>query len=167
MIGTAFSLRLSVSVSSKVKTVNMRSFESTVFIAAEPQQIWSVLANVSRWRDWTPTITSIDPLDSESLGARYKVRQPKLPPAIWSVTQLNPSCGFTWGSRRPGIRTVADHVIAPVSAKEVKVTLRVVFSGLLCEVVGLLAGSLTQRYLALEAACLKKRVESQPPTSHV
>lgn len=150
----------------------MRSFESSVFIAAEPQHVWSVLADVSRWRDWTPTFTSIAPFDSESLrvGARYKVRQPKLLPATWSVTQLNPSCGFTWESRRAGIRTVSDHVIAPVSVNEVKVTLRVVFSGLLCEVVGLLAGSLTQRYLALEAACLKKRVESQhsqPPSSRV
>ncbi len=140
----------------------MRSFESTILIAAEPERIWPVFTSVLKWHEWTPTIKSVEALDSEALiiGARYKIQQPKLPVAVWSVLELNSAKSFAWESRGLGIRTVADHILTPESLTETRVTLRIVFYGLLSGVVGLIAGKLTQTYLDQEAAALKQRIES-------
>ncbi len=141
----------------------MPQFGSTISIAASPERIWSVLADVSRWPDWLPTVTAVEPLDSSALriGGRYRVLQPKLGSAIWFVTELDPQRSFAWESRRPGVLTVAHHVITPVSADVTAVTLRIALSGLMGTLAGLFAGRLTQDYLAQESAALKHTAEAR------
>src|SRR5215470_6436140 len=131
----------------------MLAYESTVTISAAPDRIWPVLADVERWHEWTPTITRVEPLDSTpfGVGARYKVSQPKLRPAVWVVTEARPSAGFTWVSTNPGLRVVAEHLIHSQTGNESRVVLRVTFSGLLGAIVGRLSRRLTEDYLAKEA----------------
>jgi uncharacterized membrane protein len=138
------------------------TFESSVSIAANRQAIWSILASVANWPEWLPTVHSVEPLDGSALalGARFRVVQPKLRPATWIVTALEAPGRFAWQSQSPGVLVVADHVIEERSPGESLVVLRVSFSGLLGRVVALLFGSLTARYLAREAAALKRRVEA-------
>jgi hypothetical protein len=140
----------------------MPAYESTVFIAAPKERIWTMLADVGRWHEWTPTITRIESIGSKSLGlgARFKVLQPKLRPAVWTVTDLEPLKGFTWESRSPGMRVVAEHAIHASTGTESKVILRVTFSGFFGAVVGRLLRGLTKSYLAKESASLKQRVET-------
>ena len=140
----------------------MPSFDATTLVAASPQRVWSLLADVARWPEWLPTVTAVQPLGSPglSVGARYRILQPRLRPAIWSVIELDPQHRFAWESRSPGVRVVASHVMRAASDKTTSVTLEVVFSGPLAALAGLLAGRLTREYLAREAASLKQRAES-------
>jgi len=140
----------------------MPSFAITTSIAAPPERIWPVLADVVRWPEWLPTVTSVEALDDPALrlGARYRVLQPRLRPAVWTVGVVEPQRRFVWESRQPGVRTVADHVIVPTAAGASTVTLSVTYTGLLGGVVGLLAGRLTRDYIGQEAASLKQRAES-------
>ena len=143
----------------------MPSYTASVSIAAPHESVWPVLATVSSWPGWVPTVISIESLDSSSLsiGARYKIVQPKLRPATWFVTSVEPPRCFTWESRSPGLLVVADHILEEVSPEQCNVVLRVSFSGFLGALVGRLLRSITKRYLAQEAAALKLKVEEANP----
>lgn len=76
----------------------MPTYEASISIAAPRESVWRVLSAVAAWPEWLPTVTSVQALDGDplKLGSRYTVRQPKLRPATWVVTELNrhtASCG--------------------------------------------------------------------------
>lgn len=142
----------------------MRAYTATVRISAPAERVWSVLADVVRWPEWLPTMSSVEPLGPAPLaiGARYKITQPKLRPAIWSVVVLEPVRSFAWESRSPGVRALASHSVSSAPGGSSEVALQVEFSGALSFAVGALAGRLTSEYLAREVVSLKQRVEAQP-----
>lgn len=134
------------------------------------ETVWLRLSDVLRWNQWTPTVTQVEALDRPELGLgnRYRVHQPKLRPATWSVTRLEAPLRFTWEARFPGVRMIADHSIERVSSGLAAVTLRFSFEGWLGPLVGRLNRKLVQSYLATEAACLRSAVERDvldPPVS--
>jgi hypothetical protein len=141
----------------------MRAFGTRIAIAASPRRVWEILAEVERWPEWTPSVVKIERLDPASLGvgSRVRIEQPKLRPAAWTVTTWKPEAGFAWISRSPGLAINAEHLIEATPDGCV-VTLGLRFDGLLGALVGLFAGKMTARYMALEADGLKKRSESAP-----
>lgn len=92
----------------------MPHYSSSISINASQEAIWKVLSDVAYWNEWTPTVTRVEVLDAPELKLdnRYKVFQPKLQPAIWSVTVLMPPSNFTWKSRMPGMLMVAEHILS-------------------------------------------------------
>jgi hypothetical protein len=139
----------------------MRTFSSTIEIAASPARVWTVMSDVERWHEWTPSITSVERLDSAplALGSRARVKQPKLAPATFVVTEWQPERGFDWVTRNPAVTAVGRHWIQPI-ASGVRVTLSVEFSGPLAGLIAWLYGGLTSRYVQMEAEGLKKRSEA-------
>lgn len=140
----------------------MRSYEAATSIAAPRDAAWRVLSDVAAWPEWLPTVTSVEPLDGRTLevGSRFRVCQPKLRPATWVVTELEPPRSFVWLARSPGLRMVAAHTIDETSPGHSRVILRFSFAGLLGGLVARLYGPLTQSYIAREAAALKGKVEA-------
>ncbi len=136
-------------------------FSVSIDIHATPAAVWAVLEDVERWPEWTPTMTSVKRLDEGRLavGSRARIRQPRLPPAVWTVTALDAGRGFTWVGRGPGIVTTADHWIEPVG-DGCRVMLAVAFTGPLGAMLGWITRSLTARYIRREAQGLKERAES-------
>jgi hypothetical protein len=139
----------------------MPSYSRSISIAASRDSVWRSLADVAAWPDWLPTVSRVEPLDGLPLrrGARYRIIQPKLRPAEWVVTHLEPPRRFAWESRSPGLLAFADHIIEESSQGHSSVVLLVSFSGLLGFPVGMLLGSITERYISQEAAALKAKVE--------
>lgn len=133
-------------------------FATIIDIAAPPDRVWSVIADVERWPEWTPSVRSITLLQPGPLvvGSRARILQPRLPPAVWQVTALEDGRSFTWMSASPGVRVVATHgVDAAGPGSRASLTLR--FAGLLGPLVGWMARGMTERYLALEAEGLRRR----------
>jgi hypothetical protein len=122
-----------------------------------------MLASVMRWPEWLPTVDAVKALDSDELrlGARFEVFQPKLRPATWTVTQVDPGAAFTWESRNPLGRTIAGHVLRGRDDGTTELLLTVSFAGFLSPVVALLAGSLTQSYIDREAAAFAATVTAE------
>ena len=140
----------------------MTDFRITVEIHAPPDKVWAVMRDVERWPQWTPTVTSVRRLDTGPLavGSRALIRQPKLPPAKWQVTDFDDAGrGFTWINRAPGVLVTARHWVE-ASGPDSRATLSLRFSGFLASLVGRLTANLNERYLALEAQGLKTRSEA-------
>jgi uncharacterized membrane protein len=139
----------------------MPTFQTSIAIAASRESVWRVLAAVAAWPAWLPTVTSVRPLDAIELklGSRYAIRQPKLRPATWIVTELEPPRRFVWQARSPGLVMLAEHAIAEGAPGTSQVTLRFSFAGLLGAPVAGLFRPLTEQYLSQEAESLKRKVE--------
>jgi len=138
-----------------------RNTLKAVYIDAPPQKVFAVLCDVERWPEWTPTMTSVRRLDSGpfAIGSSAQVRQPKLRPNIWRVTELQDRRNFTWTTHSPGLRMTAGHLIEPEGAG-CRVELTFELSGLIAPVASRLYGGLIERYVATESLALKQRSES-------
>ena len=68
---------------------------TTIAIDAPTERVAEVMCDVEHWHEWTPSITSITRLGSGPfiVGSRALVRQPRLPPAVWTVTAIDPEIG--------------------------------------------------------------------------
>lgn len=139
----------------------MKEFVNRFAVAAPPERVWTVMEEIERWPGWTPTVTRVEPLQSgpAQVGAKYKLKQPGMPAAVWEVTAWEPGRGFVWVSRSLGMTSTAEHAVVAASGGS-EVTLRVVFRGPLSGVVACLFGKMTERFVAQEAEGLKKRAES-------
>lgn len=139
-------------------------FETTIDIDAPASEVWSVLADVARWPDWTPTMNEVRLLEGDRLGAgcSAEIRQPRLPKAVWEVTVFEDGHRFAWAAGGPGILTVGDHVVEPLGAARCRVTLGIETTGPLSRPVWSLVGGLTRRHVTMEADSLRRRCEARP-----
>ena len=144
--------------------MSAREFSITVEINAPPDRVWDVMSDFKRWSEWTPSVTSIEPLDAGPLavGIRFRIRQPKVPPAVWRLMALEPGCSFTWKTGSPVVWAIARHWVEAADYGS-RATLSLQYGGLLGGVVARLTSGLNVRYLNFEAQGLKRRSE-RPPT---
>jgi hypothetical protein len=138
--------------------MTQKHFSITVEIPAPTALVWSVMADVERWPEWTASVSRIERLSSSPLqvGSRLRIYQPKLPPALWRVTELTPDGGFTGVSVAPGVRVTARHAVEATTTGS-RVTLSIQYEGLLSTLLARWTGELNERYLAMEANGLKAR----------
>src|SRR3954452_1925846 len=143
----------------------MKNFYTTVHIEAPPDRIWTALRDIEHWSECTPPVKSIRRLDAGPLavGTRAIVRQPKLLPARWQVTELEEGRGFSWVTASPGLLVTARHFIEGAAGGR-RVTLSLDFSGPLGAIAARLTRGLNSRYLAVEAQGLKKHAEPPVPS---
>lgn len=136
-------------------------FEVTIEIDAPPERVWAVMSDVERWHEWTESITSVELLDAEALavGVRARVKQPRLPQAVWQVTSLDAGHSFEWETRSPGMRMVGIHRVDPLAGGGSRATLAVHSSGPVAALLTPLMANTGKRYVRTEAAGLKKRSE--------
>jgi hypothetical protein len=138
------------------------TYAASAEIRSSAGHVWGLLSAVDAWPALLPTVTSVEALDGTALqtGRRYRVGQPKLRPAVWTVTALEPGRRFTWVARSPGMTMVADHLVEPIGTDAARLHLSFAFEGWLGTVLGRLFGRLTREYLAVEAASLKQKAEA-------
>ena len=139
----------------------MRTFSISIDIDAPPERVWAVMSDVERWHEWTASITSVTRADQGRLaiGSRARVRQPRLLPADFVVTELDEGRSFTWVTKSAGVTATARHSVDPVP-RGARASLSVEFEGVAAPIVAWMTRGLNNRYLALEAAGLKKRAEA-------
>ena len=138
----------------------MATFVQKIIIRAPVERAWGVLADLERWPEWTASMRSVRALarTPAGAGARYRVEQPKLRPAEFTITEWRPPHSFTWSMGSPGLSAVAVHSLTPVP-EGCELELRLDYGGLLGGLVARLAGGLTRDYMRLEAEGLKRRAE--------
>src|SRR3954468_19698269 len=137
-------------------------FDDDVVIDATSDAVWAVYSDVERWPTWTDSVREVAFLDGDrvAMGARVRIRQPKLPTAKWEVTAVEPGRSWTWESHAPGVHTVATHTLEPLDDRRTHVRQTIAQRGFFAAIAARLYANLTRSYLAMEAAGLKQRCES-------
>ena len=140
----------------------MLDFGIGIEIDAPPDLVWSVMRDIDRWPEWTPTVTSIRKLGKGPLvvGSRLVIKQPKLPPSVWKLTVMDDKArSFDWTTGFPGMLLTASHRVEPTDGRS-RAHLSIRFSGVFGPLFARLTKGINDGYLALEANGLKERSES-------
>ena len=139
---------------------SMMTLSKAVRIHASSDRIWHVMTDIERWPEWTPSVTSIKRLTDGPLavGSRVRIKQPKLLPAVWTVTQFHSGQSFDWTSSMPGVQVIGGHALQPAE-DGCDVILSVRFEGTLSRFAEAAFGKLTEKYVQMEANGLKLRCE--------
>jgi hypothetical protein len=135
----------------------MKTFSISIDIQALPPRVWAVMADVERWPEWTASVRSVRRLDPGPLtvGSRARIRQPRLPPAVWEVVAVDEGRSFTWVSRGPGVRVTARHEVEPAAGGSCA-KLWLEFGGPLGALLARATSGINGRYLGMESAGLKR-----------
>jgi uncharacterized membrane protein len=85
--------------------------DHSVEIEASRDTVWSVLIDVERWPEWTPTMETVRRLEDGpfQLGSSAAIKQPQMPEAVWRVTKFTPGRQFTWETTIRGMRMIGSH----------------------------------------------------------
>ncbi len=104
---------------------------TTFEIAAPPSVVWDITVDVEHWNEWTPTITSIEWVEGDSIavGNRARIKQPGQSAAIWTVDHVEPGRAFRWSTKNMGARFVGTHEVEP-SGTGTRATLGIEASGI-------------------------------------
>ena len=134
--------------------------EKTAVICVQPHDIFRVLEHLEEWHRWTPSITRISILGGARPmpGVKIKVLQPKLPPAIWTITEVDRDKAIKWEKRSLGLRMVSEHFISD-DAAGTRGTIRITYEGVLAGLAYWLSHKLTDRYMTMEINGLKEECE--------
>lgn len=132
-------------------------YRTEVEIAAPAAEVWAVVADVPGWPRWTPTVRSAELLDAPALalGARVRLRQPRLPVLVWTVDALDPGRSFSWSTGPRLARTTAVHTVHELGPGRCRVELVFAQAGL-AAVLGAVTAGTTRRYVDAEAAGLAR-----------
>jgi uncharacterized membrane protein len=138
-------------------------YEQAVDIAAPADLVWSVMSDVERWPEWTASVRAVNLLDDGGLrlGQRARIRQPRLPVAVWTVDLLEDGRGFGWRSQAAGLTSVGEHTVEPVGTDSSRAVVRLTQEGALAGLVRLGGQGLIRRYLGFEAEGLKAEAEKR------
>lgn len=134
-----------------VQSADMR-IEDQLEIEAPVPLVFALNADVERWPELTPTVTSVELLDGPlALGARARIKQPGQRPTVWTVTAFEQDRTFSWEARTLGAHMVATHVVEPTAAGT-RNTLRLDLHGIGGRILGTLLGRKLRSVLATENA---------------
>ena len=136
-------------------------YRTSIDINAPAERVYAVMIDIDRWHEWTGSITSIRRLDGAAfiVGTRAMVRQPKLPPAMWTISKIEPGRRFEWINAAPGLKVTGHHSVEPTPTGS-RATLALSYAGLFGGLLARLTEGITKRYIAMEAAGLKARAEN-------
>jgi uncharacterized membrane protein len=140
------------------------NYDQTATTVAPIEQAWTALAAVTALPQWTPSMSTVKPLDGEALrvGNRYRIKQPGFPPVVWRVSEVREGESFTWESNMPGIHTVGFHRLSRNSDGTSQITIGIRQTGMFAGLMAALTAARTRRYLELEVEGLKAAAEAAP-----
>ena len=139
------------------------SYHASVIIDAPADIIWSRMIDVERWHETTASVTAIQRLDQGpfQVGSSARVKQPKIPTVVWTVSDLQPQREFTWETPAPGFNTIGRHAMTPTGDGRYTLTLGIDRTGPLAWLVDRLTATITRTYVDMEAAGMKRVCEAE------
>ena len=112
----------------------------------------------------TDSITSVERLEGGPLavGSTARIKQPAQPIRTWTVTELEPTTRFAWGTKAMGMRMTGGHQLTPIEGGT-RNTLTVDIEGALAPVLGLLMRGPIRKAITKENEGFKAAAEQAVP----
>jgi Polyketide cyclase / dehydrase and lipid transport len=122
--------------------------------------VWRLTVDLEGWPAITPTVTRLARLDDGPLGvgSRARLKQPRQPEAVWTVTHLEPGRRFTWQTTRLGLTMIGSHLL-DAAGGGCRNTLTLDVQGAGAALFGRLAGRRIGDAIAAENAGFRARAE--------
>lgn len=130
--------------------------------SASADRVWTLVGDVESWGRILPTFRQVTRIGTDGptgVGARFEVRQPGLPRAVYEITEWEPGVGFTWVSASPGVRTTATHWLT-VEDGGTRFVLGIQWSGPLAGLARVVLGSRAGRMVNQEADTFVRLAEA-------
>ena len=138
----------------------MVQFEEQIVIAAQPEKIFALYANVAAWSSWDPDVKTSSIEGSFSSGASGSLQPSSGPKVRIKFTEVMPNRSFTVESKLPLCVLRFEHELtllpSGTNAKH-----RVTFQGLLSPFFGRVIGSQIRKALPNAMQALKRAAEHQ------
>lgn len=84
--------------------------QNIIDISAPIERVWDLTMDVETWPDITPTMTSVELLDTPlQLGSDARIKQPGQRQRTWTVTELEPQRSFAWSTKMLGLSMTGAH----------------------------------------------------------
>ena len=133
-----------------------REYTKVLECGAPRGAVWNVLANVQKWPEWTPTMTTVSAPGDAGLiqGNRFEVKQPGLAKAVFTVEACEEGTAFAWSTRSAGVSTLADHVLSDTVGGGTRIELSIRMSGPGVGLLWLLVGRKVRSFVDTEAESL-------------
>ena len=139
----------------------MPRWERTVEINTSPAHVWSVMAEVGKWPEWTASILSVEEVSPGfGLGGSALVHAKGTPKSKYTVTRWEPGAGFNWQTRVRGASAIAGHWIEGAGEGRSRVTLSVEVRGPIAALLKPVLGRRFAPNIETEAQGLKRRCEA-------
>jgi uncharacterized membrane protein len=125
---------------------------NTITIDAPVERVWALTVDLDQLPAITPTVSAVERLDDGpvAIGSRARLRQPGLPPRVWTVEAVDEPRRFAWATSLLGVRMVGVHELTPLDGERCQLTLRVLFEGRGSGVLARFGGASIARSLAAE-----------------
>lgn len=136
--------------------------QNRVEIAASQSLVWKVTEEIESWPVWSPTMTSIQRLDSNevlTVGSIALVKQPGMPATKWTISALEHQQRFQWRTTSLGLTMTATHELYP-TITGISSLLQLEVQGLIGIVLRPLLSIMLKRALWKENRGLKNYCES-------
>lgn len=140
------------------QTLVMSTCRDQQMMQVNAAAVWRVMIDLPRWPVWTDSMQEITALQpgAPAVGHRFKVRQPRIPDAVYTIKTVDPGRSFSWEAGRRGVTTKALHEVE-ANGDGCRVTLSLSWAGPLAGAVWLLFGPLTRTYLRRELEGLQSQ----------
>ncbi|MEQ8718118.1 MAG: SRPBCC family protein [Acidimicrobiales bacterium] len=111
--------------------------EHSIDIDAPLDRVWGLTLDVESWPEHTPTMTSVQRLDTDEfdVGSKVRIKQPGQAARVWTVSELQAEERFAWSTRAMGTKMTATHELRPAGSTTTN-TLIVDIEGPLSGIVG-------------------------------
>jgi uncharacterized protein YndB with AHSA1/START domain len=137
-------------------------FEEEIGIAAPPEVVFAVYADVERWGDWDPEVNSASIDGDFASGAAGTLEPSSARPkqATFTITEVVPNESFVVESRLPLCALRFDHDLTPVPEGS-RAVHRITISGPLAPLLGRLVGNPIRKGLPGTMRGLKRAAEDR------
>ena len=129
-------------------------------VDSDVSTVFNVLADIENWNTWTRSVTKISYLENNTfkVGDQALVIQPRLSPAVWTITEIIPNKSFIWQTHSYGVNMTAKHILKETD-QGTFIEHQVIYEGQFAWLFYKLTGKLTNQYLTMEIMGLKAKCE--------
>ena len=137
--------------------------EHRISVAAPPETIFQIYADVENWHSWDPDTKSASIDGAFEVGTRGRITPPKGKTLPMLLTEVEPDRLFTVESKIPLFRILFEHELRTLPAGT-EITHRVTFSGPLAIILGPMLTKQLNAGLPVTLSKLKALAEQVSPS---